>query len=124
MRVLFCYIVEAYNCILLNLKPAYIDGYPFVHSRREAICHSLSQPHDVVVPSSPLPYQFTAEAWSHWAIYLAPVLLCGCFRSDSYYKHFMELVAAMRACFDFHLTYAGVDQLEDQLASWVQKFES
>lgn len=75
------------------------------------------------VPTLNNRYQFTAEAWCHWSIYLAPVLLKGRFKKDRYYNHFIELVLVIMSCISYAVGDDGVDEIEDKLAKWVLDFE-
>ena len=35
-------------------------------------------------------YQMTAEMYSNWTLFIAPIVLHGRFKSDQYYRHFMR----------------------------------
>jgi hypothetical protein len=130
--------------VLENVIPELVDlwsnQYKGIDAGREdyhlptavlaAINQSISKSSDTI-PSSfgsrtpPLHdrYQYTAESWSHWALYIAPVVLRGRFSKDTYYKHFIELVVSMQTCLSLSVTDADVNALEHRLARWVQRFE-
>ncbi len=46
----------------------------------------------------------TADAWSVWTLYIAPVLLRRRFRHIRYYKHFVDLVELLQLCLQFELS--------------------
>ncbi|KAG1747878.1 uncharacterized protein EDB91DRAFT_1048339 [Suillus paluster] len=66
---------------------------------------------------------FTAESWSFWIIYLAPTLLRGRFPNAKYHKHLCELVWIMKKTLQFTIRHADIDELEQQIANWVAKYE-
>ncbi|KAG8909208.1 hypothetical protein FRC03_000179 [Tulasnella sp. 419] len=53
---------------------------------------------------------FTAESWSWWICYLAPILLRGRL-DDIYYQHLLELRDIILICLQFEITYNKVDEL-------------
>lgn len=65
----------------------------------------------------------TAEAWSFWTMYIAPVLLYGQFIRNAYYQHFIKLVELLRICLKFSISLAEVDQLETGFIEWVVQYE-
>ncbi|KAJ3506832.1 hypothetical protein NLJ89_g6648 [Agrocybe chaxingu] len=65
----------------------------------------------------------TAEGWSFWFMYMAPILLCGRFRREKYYQHMMDLVNIMKICMQFSITHDEIDDLEDRIVKWVEEYE-
>lgn len=65
---------------------------------------------------------FTAEGWAFWFLYLAPILLKTRL-NDRCYKHMVHLVEIMKTCIQFSLTHDEIDELENDIISWVQEYE-
>ncbi|KAJ7237962.1 hypothetical protein C8J57DRAFT_1566441 [Mycena rebaudengoi] len=69
-------------------------------------------------------WQETADAaWCFWIIYMAPALLKGRFRNEKYYEHACQYSSIIKRCIAFELTYDQIDQLEDDIIDWVEKYE-
>jgi hypothetical protein len=68
-------------------------------------------------------YEFTAETWSFWALYLAPVLLRGRFRRPVYYHHFVKLIKLLQLCMQFEITLEDLDEIRSGFCEWVEKYE-
>lgn len=66
---------------------------------------------------------FTAEMYSIWTIYYAPILLKGRFKNPQIYKHFMDLVRLLKLCLEFALSGDQVDELEEGFKQWVLTYE-
>jgi hypothetical protein len=66
---------------------------------------------------------FTAESWSFWFIYLAPILLRNRFQHTKYYNHMMALVDIMKTCLKFEITLVEIDGLEKNIIKWVKDYE-
>jgi len=66
---------------------------------------------------------FTAESYSFWFIYIAPILLHGRFQHNKYYDHFLNLVKIMKTTLQFSVTHDEVDELEESLICWVMTYE-
>lgn len=66
---------------------------------------------------------FTAEAWSFWFMYIAPIVLKDRFQNKKYYDHMLLLVTLMRKMVKFALTTREVDEIEDGLIRWVTLYE-
>ncbi|PIL23640.1 hypothetical protein GSI_14953 [Ganoderma sinense ZZ0214-1] len=66
---------------------------------------------------------WTADTWSFWTQYIAPILLRSCFLHDKYYDHFVELVRLINICLGFDITTAQVDDVHSSFIKWVQKYE-
>lgn len=65
----------------------------------------------------------TADSWSFWTLYIAPVVLRGQFRQEKYYKHFLKLVSILHICLQFEVTRTQVHEIRRGLAEWVQEYE-
>ncbi|KZT72992.1 hypothetical protein DAEQUDRAFT_743254 [Daedalea quercina L-15889] len=65
----------------------------------------------------------TADSWSFWALYIAPVVLRGRFRQEKYYNHFIKLIKILHTCLQFELTRAEVESVRTGLANWVTEYE-
>lgn len=68
-------------------------------------------------------WQFTAESWATWTIYIAPVVLRGRFPKDSYYKHFLDLVYLLNLCLEYELPMKKVAEIENGFIKWVTDYE-
>ncbi|KDQ09487.1 hypothetical protein BOTBODRAFT_117190 [Botryobasidium botryosum FD-172 SS1] len=66
--------------------------------------------------------EFSAEAYSIWTTFLAPVLLQE-FLNDEYYGHFVKLISLLTICTRYELTPIDVRSLRDGFASWVEEYE-
>ena len=66
---------------------------------------------------------FTANNYSSWVLYTAPVLLQGKFRDAKYYNHFIELVKLLHICLQFELTTEDVSKFCSGFRNWVKKYE-
>jgi len=66
----------------------------------------------------------TAEMWSNWTLYIAPVVLRGRFKKDKYYKHFMNLVKLLKLCLEFEIDEAMLNEIDEGLKSWVNSYET
>ncbi|KAH9930109.1 uncharacterized protein B0H18DRAFT_873442 [Fomitopsis serialis] len=65
----------------------------------------------------------TADSWSFWTLYIAPVVLRGRFRHEKYYKHFIKLVKILHVCLQFEMTRSEVADVRRGLAEWVEEYE-
>lgn len=66
---------------------------------------------------------YTAEGWSFWFLYLAPILLKDRFQKRRYYLHMCDLVRIIKTTLKFTLTTAEIDGLEVDIIAWVKKYE-
>jgi hypothetical protein len=66
---------------------------------------------------------FTAESWGFWLMYVAPIVLRGRFIKDKYYTHLCALSKIMKTTLKFELTSAEIDDLEEAIIDWVEKYE-
>ncbi|KDQ53412.1 hypothetical protein JAAARDRAFT_137326 [Jaapia argillacea MUCL 33604] len=67
--------------------------------------------------------QCTADAWSFWTQYIAPVLLCRKFKQPKYYTHFVELVKLIRLCLRFELNMDDITTIREGFIEWVTTYE-
>ena len=65
----------------------------------------------------------TAETWSFWTLYIAPVLLHRKFQSRKYYDHFVELVKLLLICLQFEYSDEDIETVWVGMINWVKKFE-
>ncbi|KAI0673354.1 hypothetical protein C8Q78DRAFT_1016789 [Trametes maxima] len=65
----------------------------------------------------------TADAWSLWTLYLAPVLLRQRFAHVRYYEHFVDLVQLLLLCLQFEISAADLEQIRRGFVRWVKKYE-
>jgi hypothetical protein len=66
---------------------------------------------------------FTAESWGFWLMYVAPIVLHGRFTKDKYYKHLCALSKIMKKTLKFEITEREINDLEDDIIDWVEKYE-
>ncbi|KAF8597325.1 hypothetical protein BDV93DRAFT_453158 [Ceratobasidium sp. AG-I] len=65
----------------------------------------------------------TAEVWSIWGQFLAPVLLRRRFVHKKFYVHFMKLLKYLKLASERSITQNEVKDLRNGLALWVTKYE-
>ena len=66
---------------------------------------------------------YTAEFWSFWFMYLAPILLKDHFQKNRYQDHMCMLVNIMKTTLKFEITTAEIDKLEVEIIRWVELYE-
>lgn len=66
---------------------------------------------------------FTADKWSFWALYLAPVLLQRKFKHEKYYNHFIKLVLLLRLCLGFEFSSSTISEIRAGFIDWVENYE-
>ncbi|KAG9121451.1 hypothetical protein FRC07_002590 [Ceratobasidium sp. 392] len=67
-------------------------------------------------------HHYTAESWSFWFIYIAPIVLLG-HLPKKYYDHFLELVSIMKCLLELTNTTERINQLRVEIAGYVERFE-
>ena len=67
--------------------------------------------------------QMSAEMYSNWTLYIAPIMLCGRFKENKYYAHFMLLVKVIKLCLAFELDETTLNEINEGFKSWVQEYE-
>lgn len=65
----------------------------------------------------------SAEMYSFWTLYLAPVLLRRQFTSERYYNHFVRLVQLLNICLQFEITQDEIDKVQSGFNAWVRDYE-
>ena len=65
----------------------------------------------------------SADMWSFWTLYLAPVLLRDCFKKPKYFAHFIDLVRLLRICMQFEISEAEIEELQVGFKKWVKDYE-
>jgi hypothetical protein len=66
---------------------------------------------------------FTSSIWSVWTLFVAPTLLRGQFRSESYYKHFCSLVSILNLCLQYEISDDDLNKIESGIVKWVLDYE-
>jgi hypothetical protein len=67
--------------------------------------------------------RYTAESWAFWFMYIAPIVLNGRFEDEKYYNHMCLLVKIMKKTLQFELTLQEIDEMENDIITWVQQYE-
>jgi hypothetical protein len=65
----------------------------------------------------------SAETWSIWALFLAPILLRDRFTNPVYYEHFCDIVILFNICLQFEITKAEIQVIRDGFIKWVKDYE-
>jgi len=65
----------------------------------------------------------TAEAWSFWVMYIAPIVLRNRFTRPRYYVHFMKLVRLVRLCLAYDLEASDINTIRIGFQEWVTEYE-
>ena len=65
----------------------------------------------------------SADMWSFWTLYIAPVLLQGRFKKPEYYTHFVDLAYLLRLCLQFEISEAEVGELRVGFKKWVEDYQ-
>ncbi|PPQ78936.1 hypothetical protein CVT24_012460 [Panaeolus cyanescens] len=68
-------------------------------------------------------YYMTAEMYSNWTLFIAPIVLRGRWEQRKYYDHFMDLVRLLHLCLDYEITKDEVALIESGFQEWVTKYE-
>lgn len=64
----------------------------------------------------------TADMWSFWMQYLAPVLLQDAFKDPECYRHFIDLVYLFRLCLKREISAADVREIRIGFTNWVAQY--
>ncbi|KAI0628285.1 hypothetical protein C8Q77DRAFT_1068240 [Trametes polyzona] len=67
--------------------------------------------------------QFSAEHWSFWFIYVAPIVLHDRFMDDKYYTHMCDLADIMKVTLQYEVTRTELEDLRLKIISWVRRYE-
>ncbi|PPR00725.1 hypothetical protein CVT24_000949 [Panaeolus cyanescens] len=65
----------------------------------------------------------TAEMYSNWTLFIAPIVLRGRFRKPVYYTHFLEFVRLLKLCLAIDITTTDVNNIEVGFRKWVTDYE-
>ena len=65
----------------------------------------------------------SADMWSFWTLYLAPVLLRNHFKKPKYFAHFIKLVQLFRICIQFEISAAEIEELRSGFQEWVEDYK-
>ena len=65
----------------------------------------------------------TAEAWSFWVMFIAPIVLRNRFTKPQYYTHFMKLVRLIHLCLAYDMTTSDIDVIRIGFQEWVVEYE-
>ena len=65
----------------------------------------------------------SADMWSFWTLYLAPVLLRNSFKKTRYFSHFIQLVHLFHICIQYEISEEEVEELRLGFKSWVEEYE-
>ena len=66
----------------------------------------------------------SADMWTFWTKFLAPVLLRKAFRKQEYFEHFIDLVDLFNICLQFEISQAEIEKLHIGFRKWVQTYEN
>lgn len=64
----------------------------------------------------------TADMWSFWVQFLAPVLLRGSFKDPECYDHFIDLVYLFGLCLQHNISADDVDAIRFGFIDWVSRY--
>jgi hypothetical protein len=65
----------------------------------------------------------SADMWSFWALYLAPVLLRNQFKKPEYFTHFIKLVCLLHICLQFEISASEIEELQTGFREWVEEYK-
>jgi len=65
----------------------------------------------------------SADMWTFWTKFLAPILLRKAFKKPEYFEHFIDLVELFNICLQFEISKVEVDWLRTGFKRWVQGYE-
>ena len=66
---------------------------------------------------------YNTESWAFWIIYVAPIILQDRFPNNKYYEHICSLGKIMKTTLKFELTMQDIDELEEEIIQWVERYE-
>ena len=64
-----------------------------------------------------------AEAWSFWASYIAPIVLCNRFTKPQYYMQFMKLIRLIHLCLSYDMKTSDINIIRAGFQEWVVEYE-
>jgi len=65
----------------------------------------------------------SAEMYSNWTLFIAPIVLRGRFKSARYYRHFMQLVKLLKLCLACEISEEMLDEIDKGFQLWVEEYE-
>ena len=65
----------------------------------------------------------TAEAWSFWVMFIAPIVLRNRFTKTRYYTHFTKLVRLIHLCLSYDMKADDVNTIRVGFQEWVEEYE-
>jgi hypothetical protein len=65
----------------------------------------------------------SADMWSFWTLYLAPVLLRNSFKKPEYFSHFIELVHLFHLCIQYEISEQEVEELKLGFEKWIKGYK-
>lgn len=65
----------------------------------------------------------SADMWSFWTLYLAPVLLHNQFKKPEYFAHFVRLVHLLHICLQFEISASEIMELKQGFRQWVEDYK-
>ena len=65
----------------------------------------------------------TAEVWSFWVMYIAPIILCNRFSKPQYYAHFAKLVHLIHLCLSYDMKASNINIIRVGFQEWVVEYE-
>ncbi|PPQ68810.1 hypothetical protein CVT24_007695 [Panaeolus cyanescens] len=68
-------------------------------------------------------YYMTAEMYSNWTLFVAPIVLRDRFPDKVYYTHFMQLHRLLKLCLDLELTDEEINTIQKGFEEWVDEYE-
>jgi hypothetical protein len=67
--------------------------------------------------------QMSAEMYSNWTLFIAPIVLHRRFPKALYYKHFMKLVNLLKLCLSLEMSEDTLHEIEEGFVNWVWDYE-
>ncbi|KAF7761920.1 hypothetical protein Agabi119p4_9912 [Agaricus bisporus var. burnettii] len=67
--------------------------------------------------------QMSAEMYSNWTLFIAPIVLRRRFPKAQYYKHFLKLVELLKLCLSFEIDQEMLLRIEEGFVQWVWDYE-
>ncbi len=68
-------------------------------------------------------YQFTAEDYAHWFLFIAPFVLKDRLPSRTFYSHFMLFHSILRTTLQYSITKEELNLLRANIIIYVQQYE-
>ena len=65
---------------------------------------------------------FTVESWGFWFMYVAPIVLNGCFKLKKYHNQMCLLARIMKMTLKYEISYKEIDKLQAAIVEWVRLY--